>query len=290
MAVRRILFLGLALVLIPAAACGSGDKETAPAADSGEPAASTTSTPEPADEGGGTGDSGGVDAVSEVFSTLFGGALSGPDLFAGDADLTQGDASLLAYVLSVDDLPAGFTPFGEFTYRLPDGISETGGMDMAASMAYSGDIESDMPSNGAMLMSMVLRPDDLTALGDMFESTGELSERDLQDALLQGTGGFPGFGFKDVEVLDVSGLGEGAFGMGLTMDLSGLADMFGELGDPSDAAELEEFPVISMRMYMFGRGDYAGAVMHMGFGAAGLSGVDSFALAKLLDAKLQSAP
>lgn len=298
---RRIVsFLALLLLLVAAVACGNGDKpSTANRNDAGAaPTSTATATGDDADEPSDGTDSSDMEPTSAdtnplggVFSTLFEGALTGPDLFAGDAQIGEGDPALLDYVLKAGEFPSGFTPFGEFTFRVPDGISEGGGVDMAASMAYSGDIESDVPAEGGgFIMSMVLRPDDLTALGDMFESTGELSEQELRDALMQGTGEIPGFGFKDVQVLDTDGLGEGAFGFALTMDLSGIAEAFGGFADATQTAEIDQIPEITMRMYMFGRGDYAGAIMQMAFGQGGAADADALALAKLIDAKLQAAP
>lgn len=41
-----------------------------------------------------------------------------------------------------------------------------------------------------------------------------------------------------------------------------------------------------MRMYFFGRGDYAGAVMHIAFSDGSSGDADELGLARIIDAKL----
>jgi hypothetical protein len=181
---------------------------------------------------------------------------------------------------------------GEFTYRVPDGISKEGGMDMAASMFTSGDPESSDPSDATIVMSMVLRPDDLTELGAAFDQAKDMSEEDLLDAIAQGAGGFGGADMFKVKLLDADGLGDGGFGMEISMDLGALMGAFAE-GFGADATaktEMEAMSKITMRMYVFATGDYAGGVIRMGFSEALPGDVDELKLAKVLARRLAEAP
>ena len=225
-----------------------------------------------------------------VFSNAFGDAGSGASNNLGDAD-----ESLKQYLPSNSDLPDGYTPMGQRTFRGPDGISDTGGIDIAIETATKGDVSSAEDfSKLSMLMAMVMKPDDLQSLGDAFDAIKDLDKEDLEDALTQGaTGGSEGmFAIKGVKVLDADGLGEGAFGFQMTMDLGGLGSIFGALGDSesdSGAPDLSEL-VITVRMYLFSRGDYVGGIMRMAFSDDLENDVDEIALAKIIDAKLKSAP
>jgi hypothetical protein len=281
-----------ALLLVPAfalaVACGSGDKkpESASAPSSAstataaprptsaaaqEPERPTTDAQEP------TGDT----AVGNIFSTVFGGALGG-GASNRSAQQQPSDPNLGRFLPADSDLPEGFTPAGQFTYRIPDGISENGGMDMAAEMAIGGDFASSNPAGGSMLMAMVLKPDDLTALGKALGDLGSLDDATLKKSLEDAGGSFAGIIIKDVHALDASGLGEGGAGLSMTMDMS---DYISKLGAGSVPAGLS---VMTMHMYMFGRGDYMGAVIRIGFSDTLPGDVDELGLAKIIDRKLQA--
>lgn len=143
------------------------------------------------------------------------------------------------------------------------------------------------PSKVGILMAMAMKPDDLQSLGDAFSQFKNLSRQDLEDAMKQGIGDTKGFAIKDVRVLDVNGLGDGAAGFQITMDLSGLMNAFGGSAQTSGAPQLSS---MTMRMYMFARDDYAGAVIRMGFSDTLADDVDELALARVIDGKLKSAP
>jgi hypothetical protein len=219
---------------------------------------------------------------SSLFSSVFSNALSsssGPNASSG---LGEGDPALKRFLPATGDFPSGYTPLGEFTVRAPDGISEAGGMDMAATMAMSGDVSdpSDL-SHVGMMMAMVIHPDDLTSLGQAFDEFRNLSQEDLEDALASGAGDTP-FTFTDARVLDVSGLGEGAAGIQMTMDLGELGALFGARGSGAPSA-------MTVRMYMFGRGEYVGATMRMSFSDTIPDDGDDLRLAHAVDDKLRSA-
>jgi len=287
---KRIILMFAALVALAGVACG-GDKKapaTEPAAAStANPAKDSASTPEAS---GGAGN-----AVGSIFSTLFS---SDPLNLspAGDGGAVPafgpGDESLKRYLLTKDDIPAGYSSMGEFTYRVPDGVSKEGGMDMAASMFTSGDPQSDDPSGATVVMSMVLKPDDLTQLGDAFAQAKDLSEEDLRDAIAQGAGASGGRDLFQVKLLDAGGLGEGGFGMEMTMDLGALLGAFAEGfgADETAKADMEKMSKITMRMYIFATGDYAGGVIRMGFSETLPDDVNELALAKVVAGKLAAAP
>ena len=92
-----------------------------------------------------------------------------------------------------------------------------------------------------------------------------------------------GFEVTRFEVLDASGLGDGGFGMEMTIDMSGFVEALGGVGGGAGAPE---FGVMTMRMYMFGSGDYMGAVMRMGF-ADTLDGAgEDLEIAEVIEGKL----
>lgn len=290
---KRVLLSLVALVALAGVACSGGDKK--PAATATEPAAESTSAPakDAASTPEASGD--GADPIGSIFSTLFdNSALNlSPGTDGGAApEFGPGDESLKQYLLTADDIPAGYSSMGEFSYRVPDGISKEGGMDMAASMFTSGDPESSDPSGATIVMSMVLRPDDLTELGAAFDQAKGMSEEDLRDAIAQGAGGFGGADMFKVKLLDADGLGDGGFGMELTMDLSGLLGAFAEGfgADESAQADVEKMSKIVMRMYVFATGDYAGGVIRMAFSETLPGDVDELKLAKVVARRLAEAP
>jgi hypothetical protein len=254
--------------------------------------AAPTSTPQPAavadpgDAGGGA--SGGGD-LGSILGNVLGPSLSGFASGGGDLPgLQEGDPALLQYVLRSGDVPPGYASMGESTFRAPDGISTGGSADMAMSMFASGDPASGDIAAGAFLMSMAMQFEDLTDLEAMFDA-GNLSEADLQQAFE--AGGSLGLEVTEFELLNTSGLGDNAVGLTVTIDMGalfeGLEEAFGEGAPPG--VDLDALSRITMKMYMFGRGDRAGAVMHMGFGAA-LAGydVDLLALARTVDGRLSA--
>ncbi|TAK55533.1 MAG: hypothetical protein EPO22_14395, partial [Dehalococcoidia bacterium] len=259
---KRALLPIVALVALVAVACGGGDKKPAPTQ---PPEATATTAPSSSSSPAASG--GGEEAVGGIFNTIFSsGALTrgagGPD---GGA-MPAGDESLKQYLLTASDVPSGYTSMGDFSYRLPDGISKDGSMDMAASMFMAGDPMATDPSGSTIMMSMVLKPDDLTQLGEQFSAAENLSEQDLRDALAQGGEGLGGVKITDVQVLDASGLGEGGFGMAMTIDMSELLGGFANSAAAADAGvDVASLGTMTMRMCIFAKGDYAAGIVRMGF-------------------------
>ena len=299
---KRALFSLVIVMASAAAACGGGDKKSAPAepaAPTEKPAASATAkiaskTPGSSKTATPEATSKSERAVSGVFGAVFSRALNDPQEPAATS-AGEGDPSLKQYLPAEADLPAGYTPTGQYTFRAPDGISETGGIDIAAEIASTGDATAPNPdfSKVGVLMAMVLKPDDLQSLGGAVDAIKGLSEQDLKDALLQGAGVDGLFVIKNVRILDASGLGDGSVGFQVTIDLGAFSSIIsGFAGDATPepgAPDLSKL-AITMRMYLFARGDYAGGVLRLAFSDSLANDVDEVALARIIDAKLKGAP
>ncbi len=196
------------------------------------------------------------------------------------------------YLPSSADLPDGFSEAGTFTFSAPDGISDSGTIDMAMMMAMRGDVTSpDNIAGAEMLMSMVMRPEDLQSLGGALEELKNLDEESLREEFEGAGGGGLPFEFSNFRVLDASDLGDGGAGIEVTMDMGELFDTFGgAFGADAGGVDLDALSTMSMRMYFFGRGNYMGATMHIAFSDT-LSAADAdLALARAIDAKLLGAP
>jgi hypothetical protein len=292
------------MLTLLAVACGGGDKKSEPTSkpadrptataeadptEAAEPTAkaSATAKAEPTEEASNEG--GGGDGVSALFSTVFSNGFSGGGSAAG---LSGGDESLKAYLPEDSDFPSGFTPFGSFTFSAPADSSELGAVDMAMTMAMKGDpaalagatdpSEIDF-SSIEMLVAMVMRPEDLQSLGDIFGEIEDFDPETLQEEIDSGFQGMEGFEVTNFDVLDASGLGDGGFGMEMTIDMSGFSSLFGALGGGDDAPTLE---AMTMRMYVFGKGDHIGAVMRMGFTDSLDDDGSDVELAEIIDGKL----
>jgi len=288
---KPIVILGLlGLLALFFAACSSGGDSTGERRDEGvQPPGLTavvpTSVPEPTAESpsDGSGLEGALNPFSLLSSSMFsGGASAGLPAASGEAD-----PSLKAALLTLEDLPPGYSDLQ------PGGMSfsfdtDQGSMSMAASMFTKGETADEFPES--MVMSAVV-----VVSGDLLEqSLGELQrytdsaelEREMEKAL--GSGQVPaGISFKDVRVLDASGLGEGGVGlhMVMTMDMRQLAQQFGA-SMPPEADFLKEG--LAFDMYVFGRGDHILMVMSMWPGG-GSGPVDARALAEVMDGRAAAA-
>jgi hypothetical protein len=170
------------------------------------------------------------------------------------------DPSLKAVLLDAGDLPPDFLSLGEFTFSLD---SEVGTIEMAASQFSSGDMMAD--DLGTMVMSavMTLPPEALEELGDLSDLEG-LTQADLE--AMQAEVEEFGMEFAELELLDASGLGDGGFGFGYTMNFSalmeGLGEGFGEgFGEEPLDEEAPEFSAMDMEIVMFMDGSLAGVVV-----------------------------
>ena len=285
---KLVVILGLLAVFL--AACTSGGDSAGERRDEGvqQPALTAvlpTSVPEPTAESPSEGSA--LEGVLSPFSLLSGSLFSsgGPsELPAAGAEV---DPSLKAALLTLEDLPGGYTDLQ------PGGMSfsfetDQGSMSMAASMFAKGEAVDEFPES--MVMSAVV-----VASGDLLEqSMGELRRytntaelgREIENALGAGQA-MPGIDFKDVRVLDASDLGDGGVGlhMVMTMDLEQLAQEFGA-SMPPEAEFMKEG--LAFDMYVFGRGDHMLMVMSMWPGG-GPAPVDARALAEVMDGRAAAA-
>jgi hypothetical protein len=290
---RKILIVGTGLLVFLLAAC-SGGSDTKEEGANGPPAVATevVDQPTPVVEE--------PTAESESDGGLFEGALNPFNLLSlgsegGSEGLPavtgEGDPSLKAALVTLEDLPPGYSEL------MPGGMSSSfetdeGSMSMAASMFTQGEVLDEFPES--MIMSGVV-----LASGDLLEqSLDELQryndpaelEREIEDALGAGQA-MPGIGFEDLRVLDASGLGDGGIGlhMVMSMDMEAIAEGFGAEMDedmPPEADFLKEG--IAFDMYVFARGDHMLMVMSMwpGDGSAPL---DIRALAEVMDTRAETA-
>lgn len=153
----RLLFGLIATIAIAGAACGSDDRKTQSSAGAQPSATDVAPTAAPSSASAAstpkvrairTSAAGDSKEAGSVFGSLFGSALSGAGGGGSTARLGAGDPALKAYLPSASDLPPGYSSFGEFSFRTPDGVSKTGGIDIAATMAFSGDVTSNGPIEG----------------------------------------------------------------------------------------------------------------------------------------------
>lgn len=271
---RKLAFLLLPLLLLLAACTGGGDKNGSSDTDDAQPPSSDAAATATDDSGAAveatdtvtgedSGDAGGGDpfAVLNPFDVLSG--------LNGSPSVGEPDPALAASLLTAGDLPDGFTNMGSYGYSMP---SEVGNVDLAASIFSSGAVESGEFNAMVMSAAMTLPPEALDQMAGF-----ELSEDDLGE--LESLAGDAGLGFADIEVLDASGLGDGGFGMRMTMDI---ADMLGGLGASDSENPLPDG--IAMDMYGFLDGDQMRMVIVMA-PAGGSTGVDARDLAEAMDAK-----
>jgi hypothetical protein len=311
---RIFLVLG-ALVASMAIACGGGDKNDAGSGDD-RPAATATAPADKApgddesavedndaSDGAAASDAGGGEVaglLSPLLGLGFGATAGGPTILPGQQ---VGSGELEQFLLTADDMPEGYREIMSFSMRMPvDVANEFPGGEAAMGMWASEQLQeasSEIPTGGSMLMIMVMQPDDSGSFDEFTsDACSELDEESINESLGSDRAAL-GFGFKDVEVLDSTGLGDQACGIGLTMDMSGfyegLQEGFGEsasdLYPDSDFGEgvppevIDALSAIQMRMRFFGEGDKLGMVMQVGFGAdADLA--DDLAIAQKLRANL----
>jgi hypothetical protein len=291
---RKILILGSGLLVFLLAACSSGDTADKRENDSAPPAATAvveepTALPEPTVE-------------SESDGGLLGGALNpfnllslGPGGGGGSETLPfvteDADPALKAALLTAEDLPSGYSEL------MPGGMSfsmETaeGNMDMAASIFAKGEALDAFPESmvmsGVVLVSGDLMEESLAEI-ERYGDGAEL-EREIQEAM-GGADNLFGVSFKDVRVLDASGLGEAGLGlhMVMSMDLEQLAEGFGAEIDEQVPTEVEFLKDgLSFDMYVFVRGEHVLMVMVMWPGE-GPAPVDALDLAELMDGRAEAA-
>lgn len=214
-------FLGAALlvaVLALAAACGSGGDEEQPAGgigggrDAQEGEAPPTAEATRADADG--------DTIGGVMDTVAVPTPPGQPIPAAP-DLGEQLAEL---VLGEDDVPADFSLLGsmglDFALDFLDMPTPQG---MAAHMSMFA-----TPEGEDMIVSMVVLMEDDTALEEAFSQIDALSIEQLRDAFDM-VGAYADVTLLDTRELDVSGLGDRAYGLGLTMEVPQVGTMDSEM-------------------------------------------------------------
>ncbi len=166
-------------------------------------------------------------------------------------------------VLGEDDVPVGFSLLGsvdlDFGFDFLDMPSPQG---VAAQMSMFATPESE-----DMIVSMVILMEDDTALQEAFSQIDDLSIEELQDAFSM-AGAYADVTLLDTRELDVSGLGDRAYGLGLTVEVPQVGAMDSE-------------------MVFFGEGPLLAVAMTMTMG--GDAAVDVVSLAETMADKIEAA-
>jgi hypothetical protein len=231
------------------------------------------------------------DALAGFSPVAFGDGDEAAGAFGG---YEEGDPALKKYLLDQSDLPDGYDIQDSVTAKLPpDAVAGLGGVNAAASFATMGDPESPDPVAFGAVMSLVARPDDPGDLDRVFDELTGYSQDDLLEMLSGDL--LPGMDPPDIDMLNVDGLGDEAWAVGVSFDLgkffAGLAAGFSdeEMPPSSELEQIENLGQMTMRVYFFRRGDYAGSIVRISFGPDSARNVDDLALAKIVDEKLLDA-
>jgi len=235
---KRILWLLLALPALLLAACGSGDEESTTEIETdglpgrAPPVASST----PAATG---------------------------EAPAATAEAPAGDLSdrLDEMTLDEDDVPRGLSSMGNMTldYDMETlGLAEAGSGKAHMTM-FAG------PGQQEMVVSMVILLEDSAVMEQALEQMDKVSVDQLQEAFGM-AGDFGGLELKDLRALDVSGLGEGAFGFAMKFELPQMGEGDGQ-------------------WVFFGRDSLLAMTMTMGM--SGGAAADAVPLAEVMDAKIK---
>jgi hypothetical protein len=231
-------FLGAAVLvaaLALAVGCGSGGGEEQPAGGMGGGGDAQEGQAPPAAESirvDSDGDT--VDEAMEATTSVTPSAAS---------DLREHMGEL---VLGEDDVPGGFSSLGsmDFDFGL-DFLDMPSPQGVAAHMSMFATPESE-----DMIVSMVILMEDDTALQEAFSQIDDLSIEEMQDAFDM-VGAYADVMLLDTRELDVSGLGDRAYGLGLTMEVPQVGAM------DSEMVFFGEGPLLAMAMTMAMGGDAA---------------------------------
>lgn len=195
-----VLVVGLAL----AVACGSGGGEEQPAAGIG---------------GGGSAEEGQAPPAAAPMRVDAEGDTVDEVVEAG-GDLRERLGEL---VLNEADLPAGFSSLGSMDLDMGfDFLNLPAPQTLAAHMSMFA-----TPETEDMIVSMVILMEDDTALEEAFSQIDDLSIQEMQEAFDM-AGAYTDVVLLDTRELDVSGLGDRAYGLGFTMDVPQVGTMDSE--------------------------------------------------------------
>jgi hypothetical protein len=216
--------------------------------------------------------------VAEGFLEPFGlaGALQ-PVGGQADLPLTEG-GPLEDMLLSSEDVPPGYQKLfaGSSSFEIEPSFGEPSPGEVTMAMSMFAD-----EGEQHMIMSMVMQAEDEAVAQ---EGLAEISEVDLAE-MEELFAAYELFGIQitNVRLVDASGLGDGGFGFGFTMDFSALIE---ELGEEPLGEEAMELSAMDMEMVMFLDGSLVAMVMTMGTDEAAPL---SQPLAEIMAAKMTAA-
>jgi hypothetical protein len=248
-----LLITALAL----AVACGSGGGEGQPAADTGGRGGAEEGQAPPAAESMRVDTDG--DTIDEVIEATATPTPTDESVPSAAGDLREQVGEL---VLSEGDVPVGFSSLGSMNLDfdldflgLPTPLGAAAQMSMFAT-----------PDSEDMIVSMVILMEDDTALQEAFAQIDDLSVEELQDAF-DLAGAYVDVTLLDSRELDVSGLGDRAYGLGVTVEVSRVGTMDSEI-------------------VFFGDGPLLAVAMTMAMG--GGTAVDAVPLAETMADKIET--
>jgi hypothetical protein len=247
--------IALVALLALAAACGSGDEEQ-PGGEVGvSPTAEEGQAPPIAESFGGDSDGDTINDLLEATPAATPSDDASPE--ASGLREQMGDL-----VLSEDDVPAGFSSLGSMDLDMDlDFLGLSTPQAMTAHMSMFATPESE-----DMIVSMVILMEDDTFLQEAFSQIDDLSIEQIQEAFnMMGT--YADVTLLDTRELDVSGLGDKAYGLGMTVEMAQMGTMDTE-------------------MVFFGEGSLLAVAMTMAMD--GGAAIDAVPLAKTMADKIEA--
>ena len=237
--------MAVVTVLALAAACGSGGAEEESAGAIG---------------GERTANEGQAPPAATVTATPTAVATPMPESIpSAPADLREQVGEL---VLTEADVPAGFSSLGSMDFDFDfDLLGLPSPQGMAAHMSMFA-----TPNSEDMIVSMIILMEDDGALDEAFSQIDDLSVEEMQDAFNM-MGAYADVALLDTRELDVSGLGDRAYGLGLTV-------------------EVPQVGTMDTEMVFFGEGPLLAVAMTMAMGSG--SAVDAVPLAEAMAEKIEA--
>jgi len=216
---RFLAAAALVMALAVAVACGSGGGEEQPAADMGGGRGAEEGQAPPGAESIRVDTDG--DTIDEGIEATATATPTEGSVPSAAADLREQVGEL---VLSEGDVPVGFSSLGSMDFDLGlDFLGLPSPQGVAAHMSMFA-----TPDSEDMIVSMVILMEDDTALQEAFSHIDDLSIEELQDAFNM-VGAYADVSLLDTRELDVSGLGDRAYGLGLTVEVAQVGTMDSEM-------------------------------------------------------------
>lgn len=281
MSKKLVIVAGVLLLFLTA--CGSGkDESSKPTAqDNGEKPTAVATTKPASTKAAPTEEATSDDSLKAAFEplSLLTGQMFGSQSAGSEQVAQEADPDLATLLLSESDLPSGYTnTAGDIGYSVD---SPEGQMEMALRMFMQGDPSAAEMGPIVMSGAISMPPSAFDDFDSSLDQLDQVSAQDLQDAM--GATEALGITFKDFSAKKLSDLGEGGMSMHMVMDMSALLEGLGELGGEGLGAFQSGF---ALDMYAFKQGDRLLLVLTMS-PAGQDSGVDTLALAKVMDSRAQ---